>query len=566
MTWDNLSGDADCISSGPSSAGNSCGIHIHAGDSCIDGSLVGGHYYATTSDPWANAAYSTTSGSLTVEYGSDWDATEGRAFVLHDRTGARVTCVLIGKTEVVVTISPMGTYPQSLLTPPTGTVILGFVDTKVSIAYALSDVDDQCTSAGTSANSCGIHIHSGDSCATNDDVGGHYYASTIVSDPWTNAVFVSSGTDATGTLQVEFGQTYTNSMGKAFVVHDSTGARASCNRIGATCGDGVCDDNIGELDTCRVDCPTEEPTHDPTTEQPTRNPTTKEPTRSPTATKPTLSPTTEEPSRSPTTEEPSRSPTAEPTPTPEDTCAMGYTQTVDLGNCFGADSSWEDFNGPNLSWLVTNMQGRGRVSHLPTLCIIYNEDGVYEWGAIDGGVAYRTCVQASGTSTTTCDADLQCNGGGDVVGSAGSQSWPLSEIVRANYQHHDCPTIQNTCAKESNWWYNELEKRSIQTHEFLSNNVCVGQDNHVRVVTKTGVANTCVGYNYVDDDPYVVCPVDRSFICGTGVYEQNPVYGWPARQFELIAAAIDDGPGHVHLHCPSAFKSLQCNCGIPSQG
>jgi len=542
MTWNNLSGDAECIESGPSEAGNSCGIHIHAGDSCIDGSLVGGHYYddtALTSDPWANAAYTTTTDStgLTVEYGYDWDATEGRAFVLHDRTGARVTCVLIGKTEDVVTITSMGTYPGSDLTTPTGTVTLGFVDTKVSIAYELSDVDGACTSVGSSANSCGIHIHSGDSCATNEDVGGHYYAPTSDPDPWTNAVFVvTSGTDATGTLQVEFGQTYTNSMGKAFVVHDSNGARASCNRIGAVCGDNVCDDNIGELDSCRVDCPTEEPTHHPTTE---------EPSRSPTASKPTLSPIT-----------------PEPTPTPEDTCAIGYTQTVDLEDCLTADSSWTDFDGPNLSWLVTNVQGRGRVSHF-SLCIINNGNGVYEWGAIDGGVAYRTCVQASGDQTTTCDADLRCNA--DVVGNPNAQSWPLSAITRENYQHQDCPTIQSTCAKPINWWYDQLDTRSDQTREWLFANVCVGQDNHVRVVTKTGVANTCVGYYYNNNDPNVVCPVDRSFICGTGVHNKNPVYGWPSRQFDLIGAAIDDGPGYVHALCPSAFKSQQCNCGMPSQ-
>ena len=62
-----------------------------------------------------------------------------------------------------------------------------------------------------------LSIHSGDSCATNEEVGGHYYGTS--DDPWTNAVFVvTSGTDATGALQVEFGQTYDNSMGKAFVV------------------------------------------------------------------------------------------------------------------------------------------------------------------------------------------------------------------------------------------------------------------------------------------------------------------------------------------------------------
>ena len=59
--------------------------------------------------------------------------------------------------------------------------------TSVSFPIALYGVDPACaTSAGTAANSCGVHIHENPTCTA--DAGGHYYTvtSTVTSDPWTS--------------------------------------------------------------------------------------------------------------------------------------------------------------------------------------------------------------------------------------------------------------------------------------------------------------------------------------------------------------------------------------------
>lgn len=85
---------------------NSCGIHIHAGTSCDEASDVGGHYYDATmveTDPWTyDASYKANGGadgsafgSLVVTHGYGYEASLGHAFVMHDYTGARVSCTII---------------------------------------------------------------------------------------------------------------------------------------------------------------------------------------------------------------------------------------------------------------------------------------------------------------------------------------------------------------------------------------------------------------------------------------------------------------------------------------
>lgn len=220
--------------------GNSCGIHIHSGNSCVDHSLVGGHYYSSSlsADPWTDVVYVTDSGTsaaggVQVEIGETTAAS--LAFVTHNYAGDRTSCTLIGVESNVVTIDSVGNYPTNLGTTYDGSITLEFVEDRVSIAYDLSNVDDRCTAVGSEGNSCGIHIHSGTSCIDHLLVGGHYYSSSLSSDPWSTVVFTAEadGT-ATGAVQVTYGQTASDSDGRAFVVHDYTGARKTCNLIGHT--------------------------------------------------------------------------------------------------------------------------------------------------------------------------------------------------------------------------------------------------------------------------------------------------------------------------------------------
>lgn len=103
-----LTGVDPACAAGPTSAPNSCGIHVHEGTSCEVDAL--GHYYtpAAAPDPWLYVAYTSTAdgraaGAVTgVASGYPSSKLVGRTVLIHDRSGARVACALL--TE--------GTHPQ----------------------------------------------------------------------------------------------------------------------------------------------------------------------------------------------------------------------------------------------------------------------------------------------------------------------------------------------------------------------------------------------------------------------------------------------------------------------
>lgn len=322
-------------------------------------------------------------------------------------------------------------------------------------------------------------------------------------DPWATAVFVVSDTSsatAVGSLQVEYGEDYDNTVGRTFVLHESSGGRVSCNRMGV-CGDAVCDAHESST-TCESDCPT-------TTE--------------------TVSTTALETTKEATTEAPE---------TYEDTCSVYQTRTVAEEDC---DSNF---------WLVGSVSDR--LAGKPTnsdwdLCMITNDDGTLEWGVKDSGAVYRTCVQASADPAEACNGNLVC--GTDVVGNSNGQSWTISYVTRDNYMHQDCPSIQSQCAVQSNWWYGVLEGASTLSSDFIRGNVCLGEDKMVRVVTKDGLVDTCVGYQYEQGRvAELTCPTDRDYICGTLVQDGMTVFGWPTAQAALIATALES-ENHVHPQC-----------------
>jgi Cu/Zn superoxide dismutase len=250
LKWD-LSGlDTACVSGAGDSVPNGCGIHVHEGESCDVAAGVGGHYYSTNLnyDPWVDVVYVSdnsgmSSGSTMVNTGLMlWDLA-GRAFVIHELTnGARIACGVLVAGEVA-SVANFASYPGY-----TGNLtVAGKVDIASSgvvsqvLTWDLTGVDTNCTyGAGDDVpNGCGIHVHSGSTCAMAADVGGHLYSPSLASDPWADIVYVANSSRASmGAVEVVTGLTLADQVGKAFVVHELTGARVACSIVDeAPCAD-----------------------------------------------------------------------------------------------------------------------------------------------------------------------------------------------------------------------------------------------------------------------------------------------------------------------------------------
>merc|ERR1712078_4423 len=129
------------------------------------------------------SADGTSKGKTSASIGDGQDI-NGRAIVVHDKTGARVACALIeGKLEQRRgNVQPYPGYSGSLKV--TGDV-KGYLSRSGNayVTYTLNGLEDACkTTPDGVANACGIHIHEGKTCDDADAVGGHYYSTD--SDPW----------------------------------------------------------------------------------------------------------------------------------------------------------------------------------------------------------------------------------------------------------------------------------------------------------------------------------------------------------------------------------------------
>jgi len=99
-----------------------------------------------------------------------------------------------------------------------------------SFSYSLTGVDTACGSgAGSAANSCGVHIHSGMTCG--DNAGGHYFTGTVTSDPWTSIAYTSVAGEAKGVVTVMTGATWPDIEGRAMIIHGFDGGRIACALI-----------------------------------------------------------------------------------------------------------------------------------------------------------------------------------------------------------------------------------------------------------------------------------------------------------------------------------------------
>ena len=229
-----LDGVDPACSSGAGGAANSCGIHIHAGTSCAEDAL--GHYYSTASDPWSAVAYTAdeadqAQGTFSVETGLAASEIEGHTFIIHAFDGSRIACAIImqppqfleargfvpyfsysGNLQVSGSIDPITTSHLAVATQ--------------TFTFSLDGVDPACSSgAGGAANSCGIHIHAGTSCA--EDALGHYYSTA--SDPWSAVAYTADEADqAQGTFSVETGLAASEIDGHTFIIHAFDGSRIAC--------------------------------------------------------------------------------------------------------------------------------------------------------------------------------------------------------------------------------------------------------------------------------------------------------------------------------------------------
>eukprot|EP00747_Dinoflagellata_sp_TGD_P207044 gnl/TRDRNA2_/TRDRNA2_80655_c0_seq2.p2 gnl/TRDRNA2_/TRDRNA2_80655_c0~~gnl/TRDRNA2_/TRDRNA2_80655_c0_seq2.p2 ORF type:complete len:167 (-),score=33.32 gnl/TRDRNA2_/TRDRNA2_80655_c0_seq2:279-779(-) len=101
LSWILKGVDPNC-EDGPGAKPNSCGVHIHKGQSCGEDAL--GHYFATFDDPWKTITYKSKKSSKV------WEARKndvlvktelsnadfmGRTFIVHDFEGARVACGIL---------------------------------------------------------------------------------------------------------------------------------------------------------------------------------------------------------------------------------------------------------------------------------------------------------------------------------------------------------------------------------------------------------------------------------------------------------------------------------------
>lgn len=112
------------------------------------------------------------------------------------------------------------------------------------LSWSFSGIDTACVAnAGDSVtNGCGIHVHEGTTCASHEEVGGHYYNNALDSDPWLPVVYVAS---SDGTSQEHVGVPVTTNvsnadiLGRVFVVHAlDSGKRIACGVIGTETGAG----------------------------------------------------------------------------------------------------------------------------------------------------------------------------------------------------------------------------------------------------------------------------------------------------------------------------------------
>merc|ERR1740117_2124406 len=218
----------------PNSAAGTQGIHIHTGTSC-DEDHVGGHFYATASDPWSTYTGPTdangdTSGKFNVWPGLSMCDVTGHVVVVHDGSKTKIGCGVCYESCTASIKAYPGTsdgkyssVAGSVSVSTDGDLYLtGASPSRLKVGYSLTGVEPGLAP--------GLHIHTGTTCADADYVSGHFYSSDA--DPWLTLTSAADYSGATsGNFQVIPGLALSDVVGHAVVVHDASG------RIGC----GICE-------------------------------------------------------------------------------------------------------------------------------------------------------------------------------------------------------------------------------------------------------------------------------------------------------------------------------------
>ena len=83
------------------------------------------------------------------------------------------------------------------------------------------------------ANGCGVHIHQGVSCSNSEQVMGHYWSTSTLSelDPWVNVTYTTNKGGFSGGFVVLMGgngYSLEENIGHAIVIHDEDGKKIGC--------------------------------------------------------------------------------------------------------------------------------------------------------------------------------------------------------------------------------------------------------------------------------------------------------------------------------------------------
>jgi len=226
-------------------ASESGGIHVHTVEktnaaSCAE-AIPGGHYFIDpANDPWLTSQKYTTDTSGNSLQAADTHIVDnftvenisGKVVVMHNAAGVRVGCGVIIPYEdaLLTTIEKYPDYAGS--SDPSGLVLF----TKDGPYGGLNSYGNVFgLNNGDCANSNGIHIHTGNTCATSAGPAGHLFDSDK-DDFWIGNSYC---VDSTGASPVDFSIQPSKSLlfeptgdlaiaSRAVVMHDINGARIGC--------------------------------------------------------------------------------------------------------------------------------------------------------------------------------------------------------------------------------------------------------------------------------------------------------------------------------------------------
>eukprot|EP00931_Biecheleriopsis_adriatica_P070955 TRINITY_DN4478_c0_g2_i1.p1 TRINITY_DN4478_c0_g2~~TRINITY_DN4478_c0_g2_i1.p1 ORF type:complete len:583 (-),score=113.16 TRINITY_DN4478_c0_g2_i1:71-1759(-) len=152
--------------------------------------------WASVLDGNVTIKHNMAAGSTTINTGLTDAELVGKVVVVHDVTGARVSCSPLLEVAGKLVANAFTPYP-GYAGPLTVTGSVDFdapeVKTEQAITYSLRGTDPKCGAEDITGvvNACGIHIHEGQVCT---DAGGHFYNHTTdTTDPWMPVTYETMG-------------------------------------------------------------------------------------------------------------------------------------------------------------------------------------------------------------------------------------------------------------------------------------------------------------------------------------------------------------------------------------